>query len=203
MPQAYVWSDQHFYHLNIIHYTKRPFSADAQGMQDACELMLNNCRSIVKSDDVLLFLGDVAWVRSEFRPALQKLFGQMPGHKILLKGNHDSASDTFYHSLGFEQILPYLVCNEYFFCHYPLQAIPDSRHEAAAAEAFAASGCTRIIHGHTHNQTPDINDGIPRWNVCVDYGSNNYRPLLITDSRLSDSIIERLGHPSGLLLPDE
>lgn len=191
--QVWVWSDQHFFHLNIIKYTKRPFSLDKAGIIKQSEVMLSRYRSLVQPHDLVLFLGDIAFPKKDDRPELMRIFSKMTGHKILIKGNHDSASDNFYYELGFAQIYPYLICGDYFLCHYPLQDPPTCKHEAAALEAFRNSSCTKIIHGHTHDKDPKVTDGISRWNVCVDYGQNNYSPLLVEDSALAQQLLSLVG----------
>lgn len=192
-PRVFVWSDQHFFHLNIIKYTKRPFAFSPEGLLEQSRVLLQNYRETVQPQDLVVFLGDVAFTKKEMHSKIQEIFDAMPGRKILLKGNHDTASDTFFKRLGFAWIYPYLICGEYFLCHYPLSDEPSCRHEAEAKAVFASSNCHKIIHGHTHTQDPLCTDGIPRWNVCVDYGSNNYRPLLVTDPILAADLLALVG----------
>lgn len=185
-PKVFVWSDQHFFHLNIIKYSKRPFAFSEEGLLEQNKLMLANAQQLVSEQDLLIFLGDIAFTRSEIREDLGKLFAAMPGRKILLKGNHDTASDTYFKNLGIARVYPYLICGEYFLCHYPLSKEPCSRHEALAKEVFLNSQCKHIIHGHTHNMDYEFDDNVPRWNVCVDYGNNNYQPLLVPNPLAQD-----------------
>lgn len=192
-PRVFIWSDQHFFHLNIIKYTKRPFAFSQEGLIEQAKVMLKNYQDVVHEQDLVLFLGDVAFTKRENRDDLHKLFAAMPGRKILLQGNHDTASDGYFKSLGFVRIYPYLICGDYFLCHYPLNDDPSCRHEAEAKQAFAQSHCTKIIHGHTHNIEPEFSDGIPRWNVCVDFGDNQYRPLLVTDPVLTHDLLALVG----------
>lgn len=189
-PQAFVWSDQHFFHLNIIKYTKRPFAFSQDGILEQNKVMLSNYQKLVEPQDLVVFLGDVAFARSENREPLQQLFQAMPGSKLLLKGNHDSAAESFYKSLGFIAVFPHLVCGDYFLCHYPLGPEVCSKHEAEAKAVFKNSGCSKIIHGHTHNTPCQYDDGLWRWNVCVDYGQNNFSPLLIHDEVLTKDLLK-------------
>lgn len=196
-PRVFVWSDLHLFHLNVIKYTHRPFEFSQEGMEEQNRVILRNYQQIVQPQDLVLFLGDIAFYKSQNREPLLKIFSAMPGHKILLVGNHDSATDTFYKALGFSKIEPYLICGKYFLCHYPISLEPDSKAEIQAKEAFLNSGCTKIIHGHTHTRDCVTNDGIERWNVCVDYGNNNFSPLLIEDPQLTHDLLALLDLQDG------
>lgn len=191
--RVFVWSDQHFFHKNIIKYTNRPFEFSDEGVNAQSRQLLKNYQELVQPHDLVVFFGDVAFCTKSKKPELAAIFAQMTGHKILLKGNHDSLTDSFYFGLGFEQIYPYLICGKYFLCHYPLQDPPSCKHEAAALEAFRNSDCSMIIHGHVHDQDAQVTDQVPRWNVCVDYGTNNYRPLLVEDPVLSQHLLGLVG----------
>lgn len=177
--RLYIWSDHHYFHKNIIKYQDRPFEYSYRGMIDNAKLMYFNHKSIVKKDDVVVFLGDVALIKEYLKPYIFEMFKQLPGYKFLVRGNHDTRSTGFYQSLGFLDAYDYLTINQYFLCHYPI----DPGTPKIFKDAFLESKCSTVIHGHVHNREVQ-EDGIKRINVCVDYKDNNYKPLEFTDKCL-------------------
>lgn len=93
----YLISDTHFNHKNIIKYENRPF-ADVAEMNAT---LIENWNKTVTDDDFVIHLGDVA-LGSESQ--LKALVPQLKGHKILIKGNHDTKSRHFYLDCGFEEV---------------------------------------------------------------------------------------------------
>lgn len=176
--KLFIWSDHHYFHKNIINYQHRPFECTFKGMLDNAKLMYFNHKNIIKKDDVVLYLGDLALIKEYIKPYFIEMFNQLPGYKFLIKGNHDTRNNIFYKKLGFIDIFNYLIINKYFICHYPI----DNKTPNYFKQAFLNSNCTTIIHGHVHNRETD-ND-IERINVCVDYKDNNYLPIEFKDKCL-------------------
>lgn len=79
---VWFWSDQHFFHQNIIGYCDRPFNS-VYHMND---VMLANCLSRVQADDIVVFGGDIAMKEVD---ATNAMLRAIPGYKILVLGNHD------------------------------------------------------------------------------------------------------------------
>lgn len=78
------WSDQHFFHSNIIRYADRPYT-DFDSMNDD---LIKNYFNSVKSDDVVVWGGDCSF--GSIETARHFLTGKnLPGYKILVLGNHD------------------------------------------------------------------------------------------------------------------
>jgi len=92
-------SDLHFFHENAIKFDNRPFS-DAQDMN---KRLVSNFNSIVSERDTTYFLGDIGMggTPEEF----QSLIASMRGFKILILGNHDQKSITWYYKAGFNAVL--------------------------------------------------------------------------------------------------
>ena len=75
----------HFNHVNIIELANRPFD----NVYQMNELMIENWNRVVKSDDIVYHLGDVAhW--ADIRH--QRWFSKLNGQKVLILGNHDHDS---------------------------------------------------------------------------------------------------------------
>jgi len=75
-------SDTHFGHQRIIELCERPFSS----VEEMNEVMIDNWNSVVKPDDVVIHLGDVAL--GKIADSLP-LVGRLNGYKVLVPGNHD------------------------------------------------------------------------------------------------------------------
>lgn len=74
-------SDQHYYHHNIIAYSKRPFK-DVDHMN---EVLINNHNLLVKPEDTVFHLGDFSLSKKAIHTVLPKLNGT----HHLVAGNHD------------------------------------------------------------------------------------------------------------------
>lgn len=87
-----VWliTDTHFDHKNIIQYCNRP--------EDFSQQIIDNWNKLVKPDDIVLHLGDVAWPKFY----QEHSFKELPGKKILIRGNHDEGSIFYFMNHGFD-----------------------------------------------------------------------------------------------------
>lgn len=94
---ANIWviSDTHFEHDNIKKLCHRP--------EDYNEQIINDWKAKVKPDDVVLHLGDVAWPRG------WGYIKDLPGKKILVRGNHDGKSMFNLMNKGFDLCVEQLV----------------------------------------------------------------------------------------------
>lgn len=172
----YLTSDQHFLHKNIIKYCNRPFSLDLDGVIENAKLMYDRYNATVKEEDVVLFLGDLAFLSSKNKDAFAEMFKTMPGHKILIRGNHDSLTDEYYKSIGFEVVTDHIILGRYMLCHYPLfknAKFQFSSLEKQLKDLFQHYKCDTLIHGHIHEKDSPTGDGVQRLNVCVDYNNFN------------------------------
>lgn len=166
--KIFVISDHHFYHFNIIKYSREEFN----NVWEMNEYIINKHNHVVGSDDIVIFLGDFSFKKSLIKEILDK----MNGHKYLIVGNHDSKGlERCYGNLGFEQVFmqPVKIKND-FFSHFPLkQWEVDSLHLELLVQEFEKSSGINY-HGHIH--TTDVGM-FPFVNVCCE--AQNYEPLLI------------------------
>ena len=91
----HIITDTHIGHTNMVRLCGRP--------EDFSELILAEWEKRVKPEDTVIHLGDIAWGDENLARILQ-----MPGKKILVRGNHDPHSLTEYMDMGFV-----LACNEF------------------------------------------------------------------------------------------
>lgn len=171
---VWVWSDQHFGHKNIIHYSDRPFV----NIQEMTETMIANHNDYVQPNDVCIWVGDVALMKDELA---NELLSQCHGYKILIIGNHDMQGKKL-KKLNFNEI--HLVkhvtivedLHEYdlVFSHYPMCNLP--------LPVFN-------IHGHEHI-TGQYTQTLQHINVnCELYG---YKPINLKD--IMGILRKRIGH---------
>lgn len=176
--KIYVISDHHFYHNNIIKYQRQNF----QSVIEMNEYIINKHNSFIQPDDIVLFLGDFSFKKSE----LKNLLTRMNGYKYLLLGNHDNESIiNCYGDLGLEGIFtnPVKIKNK-FLSHYPLRdnEVDDINFKLLIQEFQNSNGIN--FHGHLHNNNIESSSFV---NVCCEV--RNYKPLLIdcTQETILDS----------------
>ncbi len=159
---AWVWSDLHLGHENIIRYTDRPF-ADAETMDST---LYANWNATVGTGDEVIFVGDVAMRRAVGPHTWQRIRDGRGATKHLVIGNHDLTGGGELRVDGFDDIGAVMVVEgdpQLLFTHIPMTRVPD--------------GCVNV-HGHTHNEPPRRS---PHINVSVE--QLDYRPVAL--SRLS------------------
>lgn len=87
--KIFVVSDTHFDHANIIDYCNRPFrrpnkSRDVESMN---RTLVNNWNHTVSPNDIVYFLGDLAFGRGSRQPGYW--LRRLNGRKIMISGSHD------------------------------------------------------------------------------------------------------------------
>ena len=114
-------SDLHLFHNEIIQLCNRPFK-DVSEMNGK---ILKNFQEVIGKDDFLFILGDV----SIYGQNPENIIKQIPGHKILIKGNHDK---SLLHNRSFRHCFTDIVSSEIvrdtvkgkevkiFLSHYPM-----------------------------------------------------------------------------------
>jgi calcineurin-like phosphoesterase family protein len=154
---VYIWSDLHLGHGNVIRYCGRPF-ADVAEMNTA---LLHAWSSTVKNGGTIINLGDVSLkLNKEY---LATVIHRLPGHKILVMGNHDRKKPVRWRlDAGFNEVYPRPVVYEgkYILSH-------------TVVDIFRGSGFINF-HGYIHN----CESGIPNYiNVSVE--KTGYKPVLL------------------------
>lgn len=183
--KLFFTSDQHYGHTNILKYAKRPFEPDHQGMMDCAKFMYEMYQQTVSNNDIAVFLGDLALINSRNKEIFKDLFNSLKGTKLLVLGNHDNLTKTFYRECGFKDIRDYHIVQNIFICHYPCVSTGTEK-ERLCKNAFDHSECNEIYHGHIHEKHSPTFDGIKRHNMCVDYAPNGFKPIEITNPALLD-----------------
>lgn len=131
----YFISDTHFNHENIIKYCNRPF----KNIKEMKQTIIENWNEVIKEDDVVYHLGDLALGRKE---NIYEITSKLKGIKYIIRGNHDKWSAKIYEELGFRVLKnpPIQIDNhKLLLSHIP---IPDKQ----IPEEYIN------LHGHIHNK---------------------------------------------------
>lgn len=159
--KVWIWSDIHFNHKNICSHANRPY----QSMEEMHNALLNNYRSVVGDDDLVIWGGDISFGNVQ---EINQIIDDLPGRKALILGNHDfdhrKMKPLNYSCFDLTNSLATFVCNgqEYVVTHYPI----DLNHLPQD---------TVNIHGHTHQHSM----GVRRLNMSVE--NTNYQPVPLLD----------------------
>ena len=164
MTDIWFISDTHFFHDNILKFLDREQSAFRgqywQTAEDMNETMIMNWNALVKPQDKVYHLGDVA-CGVKYPNEFVNLMRRLNGHKRLMLGNHDRIHMDGYRF--FEKIELWtggkFKKDGFVACHIPL------RHDQMR-------GGEVNVHGHIHQNSMDD----PRYiNVCVEH--TDYKPV--------------------------
>ncbi len=82
MSELFFSSDSHYWHSNVILYSKRPFSS----VEEMNEALIANWNSVITDKDQVWHLGDFSFGTYEQTKSILK---RLRGHKNYIFGNHD------------------------------------------------------------------------------------------------------------------
>ena len=154
----YYISDLHLFHNRILEKFNRPFSS----VEEMHEMIINNWKNKVKTDDTVYILGDVGMYHPK---EIGNILNNLPGHKILITGNHDFKNiHSGSYKKVFDKITSYLEIEDngrnVILFHYPLEDWNGKYREYYH------------LHGHIHNNEDSLSQKERRFNVSaevVDY----------------------------------
>ena len=154
----YYISDLHLFHNRILEKFNRPFSS----VEEMHEMIINNWKNKVKADDTVYILGDVGMYHPK---EIGNILNNLPGHKILITGNHDFKNiHSGSYKKVFDKITSYLEIEDngrnVILFHYPIEDWNGKYREYYH------------LHGHIHNNEDSLSQKERRFNVSaevVDY----------------------------------
>lgn len=159
-------TDLHLGHRKLEELSGRPSNFE--------NLIIKNVGKMVLPEDILICLGDVTLCNSEESARWNKIFTSLPGKKILILGNHDKKSDSWYYSMGWDFVCKSFsikfLGNRILFTHRPQEKF--HRHNLN-------------IHGHFHNNDHrTIEEEIreyynPSFHKLLAIEYTNYQPILL------------------------
>jgi calcineurin-like phosphoesterase family protein len=145
--------------FNIIGYCDRPF----QTAEEMDETMIANWNSVVGKDDTVYHLGDFAFGKGS-QEKIAEYVSRLNGYIVLIKGNHDRKTFSWYVKAGFYDI----IGGEYW--QYKPGVIFSHRPQPNKGQLN--------IHGHIHNLY-HIHPNKLYINVSVEV--INYTPVRLSD----------------------
>lgn len=160
MANIFVVSDTHFHHANMLNFKQndgtpmRPFA----GVQEMDEHMVDKWNSVVRPQDHVYHLGDVAMGRASI-----DICGRLNGHLRLCLGNHDDHAVAHYLKY-FKKIFATRRIDNMILSHIPI-------HPGSLGRAVAN------IHGHVHHGS------LPPPYINVSVEVIDYTPVSIEDLR--------------------
>ena len=145
MTKTYLISDTHFSHRRMYEFISNGGPGDmcpkgerirpwANSAEEGDEIIIQKWNNIVKENDRVYHLGDVAIPRRGL-----KVLDRLNGRKFLIRGNHDiwKMKDLLPY---FENIYGTHKLDRFILSHYPI-------HQDSIPE-----WCFGNIHGHTHSK---------------------------------------------------
>lgn len=166
MQNIFFISDTHFGHSNCLNFKRKDGSPlrEFKDVNEMHEIMITRWNSVVKPQDKVYHLGDVAMNKQALINVLPKLNGK----KILIMGNHDIYGSNVYLQY-FADVRAYKVFNEYSIIasHIPIHSESLYRYKLN-------------VHGHLHSDRVMINDDIDTVDnryLCVSVENFNYTPV--------------------------
>ena len=127
MGRLFLIADCHFQHHRLVELAGRP--------PDFTEQIIANWQRLVAPDDTVINLGDVQIGQMSTFAHLQ---AQLPGFKVLLRGNHDHERPNWYYKRGIHLVMDEMRIGRILLSHAPTIPLPD--------------GVTHCIHGHYHTE---------------------------------------------------
>ena len=154
--KAYIISDTHFSHEAIVKYCMRPLDHEAK---------LMNSMSQIKAEDCLIHLGDICIGEDQRNHSFIK---DLKCRKILVMGNHDSKSWSWYMEHGWD-----FVC-ESFKMEYCGKKICFSHKPQPWDGDWEIN-----VHGHLHNlghRDKEFKE-LKQWHRLYSPELMNYQPI--------------------------
>lgn len=165
--KTWVITDTHFYHSKLIEYCGRPTNFTEQ--------IINNWK-IIDRQDVVFHLGDVGFYKKN--PTFQNLLRNLPGLKVLIRGNHDRFPIQWYMDAGFLAVMESTIIN---VCHHQVKREKAVNHYyrvllSHIPQPIPDDSVDFNLHGHFHNNPPS------RWEEkLVDVLTPKHRLLSIEE----------------------
>lgn len=132
MMIPFVMADTHFNHNKCIEWCQRPKNFNELLIKNISKLTINN---------VFICLGDFAWKPGKIYESLLK---HLKCKKILVRGNHDKCSNSWYLRYGWD-----FVCQQFKDEYYGKKIL--FSHKPQAWDGWYDLN----LHGHFHNLHPE------------------------------------------------
>jgi len=175
--KQWVITDTHLYHDAMV----------TKGLRKAGFTGKIFARARLPPDSTLYHLGDVLFYRREEVARYVQACGC---RVILIRGNHDTASDSWYVRQGFSACLTYAAVGDILLSHRP---VPPSSFPP---------GITGNLHGHWHGPAPRLTGVAPAWwststHFSLSCEQHGYAPIPFDSVRSALLTARGSGVPDG------
>jgi len=189
--QTWLHGDTHFDHMNMCEYCGRP--------ENFNELIIYHWKKMIAPDDLVYHIGDVYFGRrSKFFDCIKDL----PGVKVLIKGNHDREKDQWYLNHGFVAVMELAVVKvrtkisnhevlgwRVLLSHTPVRCKVEVQKHGGETVVMPLYN----IHGHFHNNTLDkceeyLTGILTKQHYLFSLEETNYKPILL-DRAIEDRLV--------------
>lgn len=173
-------ADHHFGHANIIKYSNRPF----RSVSSMDEAMLENWNSVVKPNDTVYHLGDLAFFNLNSSEG-QSLLEHLNGIIYYIRGNHDKFSSKISRFIWIRDFAEIKVNDQKItLCHYAMRVWNCSHHG------------TWHLYGHSHGSLPDDPNSLS-FDVGVDCW--DFKPVSFEQvaERMKQKTFKPIDHHTG------
>jgi len=169
----YIITDTHFNHENIKKYCYRP---------DDFEIQIQQSLERLTKEDTLIHLGDICMGKD--LECHEKYIIPLPCKKILVKGNHDKKTKTWYLNYGWNEVHDsYIVTMDdgkrILLSHEPIKNLENISYN---------------FHGHWHAKTKIEPERLPfpytKKHIRVSLEWNGYQIMEIEDIILANRVFE-------------
>ena len=147
-------ADTHFGEDSILRYENRPFLS----VEEMDTEMISRWNSAVGAEDVVYHLGDFG---ADGREA--EVLSALNGVKFLIKGNHDTKSNSAYRGFGFSEVYDHPIILDGFWI---------LSHDALYVNTNMPYAC---LFGHVH-ANPIVRDFSPQ-HFCVSAERIGFAPV--------------------------
>jgi len=168
--KIYVTTDTHLNHSKLIEW----------GRPEDFEEKILRSHNTLPEESVLIHLGDICIGKDEaMHDVLMDAIGHVQ-HRILVRGNHDHKSNSWYLDHGWTAVVEQLTMNLYgklvIFSHIPVN------HEMWAATDVNIHGHT---HGNLHRDTEVRDFYHPEYHREIALENTHYQPVLVTEKLIN------------------
>ena len=168
ISKTFLITDTHWEHSRII--TDFGFRPDNFG-----QIITNNWQNTVKNEDIVFHLGDVTWGSQD---QLKNIMDNLPGTKILIRGNHDrNHSNNWFVKAGFSAVLEKAQISGIILSH-----MPSLLHQEEIERGIIN------IFGHFHDNSPDrwenrLKERLTDNHYLLSLEKVNYTPISIENAK--------------------
>ena len=172
----YGLSDSHFLHDNILKFTYdkektlllRPEFASIEDMDNKMRSLWNHT---IRPEDIVIHIGDLVWTKGSSE-RIKELIKSLNGRKILVRGNHDRKSYSWYLSNGID-----FVCDRFHWDYNGKRIL--FVHNPDHCDSSEYSRYDIILFGHVHRNRPFISHMDNTYFVNMSVEQIKYRPMAL------------------------